>query len=73
MAQRSAIPDIDSGKMSKTVKSGEQMSAKERRDYVSKVKAQLQREKDKKKKPSGRTGASKNVGKVRNNHNTYYK
>ena len=46
--QRPQIPDIDTGKMSRTVKTGEQMSQKERRAYISKVKHALAAKKPKK-------------------------
>tara|TARA_B100001175_G_scaffold315087_2_gene325881 strand:+ start:313 stop:591 length:279 start_codon:yes stop_codon:yes gene_type:complete len=65
--QRKAVPDIDTGKMSKTVKSGEQMSKQERVNYVSKVKASL------KKKPKSRPVPDKGPGFQPKKHNKYYK
>lgn len=66
--QRKSIPDIDNdGKMSKLIKSGEDMSPKERRDYVSKVKADIRQKMPK--KPHKKSHLARPMKK----HNTYHK
>lgn len=70
--QRRAVPDIDTGKMSKTVKTGKQMSPAERRNYVSKVKSALKAKADKGKKQKVRP-EHKHLGRQNVDHYKYAK